>query len=71
MVSQHEVQEIIHDLQVKDRMQFTQATLHTSSPSKAPACAGDASSSNDSLPQVIALPALVIVPLHGDIQQLV
>jgi hypothetical protein len=32
MVSQHEVQEIIHDLQVKDRMQFTQATLHTSSP---------------------------------------
>jgi AAA ATPase-like protein len=28
IVSQHEVQEIIRDLQVKDRMQFTQSTLH-------------------------------------------
>jgi hypothetical protein len=28
VVSQHEVQEIIRDLQVKDRMQFTQSTLH-------------------------------------------
>ena len=35
-----------------------------------PAGAGDASASTDSLPQVIALPALVIVPLHGDVQQL-
>ena len=28
IVSQQEVQEIIRDLQVKDRMQFTQSTLH-------------------------------------------
>jgi len=28
MVSQHEAQEIIRDLQVTDRMQFTQSTLH-------------------------------------------
>src|SRR5438477_3105872 len=28
MVSQHEVQEMIRDLQVKDRMQFAQSTLH-------------------------------------------
>jgi hypothetical protein len=27
IVSQQEVQEIIRDLQVKDRMQFTQSTL--------------------------------------------
>ncbi len=36
-----------------------------------PAGAGAASSSNDSLPQVVALPELVIVPLHGDVQQLI
>jgi hypothetical protein len=28
IVSQQEVQEIIHDLQVKDRTQFTPSTLH-------------------------------------------
>jgi hypothetical protein len=28
IVSQQEVLEIIRDLQVKDRMQFTQSTLH-------------------------------------------
>ena len=28
IVSHQEVQEIIRDLQIKDRMQFTQSTLH-------------------------------------------
>jgi hypothetical protein len=36
MVSQHEAQEIIRDLQVTDRMQFTQSTLHAILTEKSP-----------------------------------
>ena len=72
IVSQQEVQEIIRDLQVKDQMQFytVHPPGHLRRVKPLPAGAGDASASTDSLPQVIALPALVIVPLHGDVQQL-